>query len=143
MTDKIISLNDEFDKNIKLLLTIWVNKNKNDNTAHANATRNKRRIIMVMNNNPTYIMKTLGPYFLKYGDYIKNNKLNELFKIDFEKEYADELKDSDSRDMITETMTLVKKIYNTSTDVEKKMLLDVMKDALSSYVKYVLHLKSS
>lgn len=146
--DKLLKYGNKFNSHVKFLSRIYVN-NKRGKYDEEQALRNKKRLSILIAEYPLFLIKTLGPYLLKYGELISEGKWEEFYK----KNYSEEIKhynaeakekktETVSNEEVKENIAFIKKVYESSSEEEKSIVSDVISDMLSLYCQYAKKIKS-
>ena len=90
-----------------------------------------------------YLIDEGGVYIFNYRDYIKDNQVEQLLLnydqvIQSDKDAQDYLNEnSNEADDINQLLGLLKRVWNTYSDEEKKIINKIFKILLSEYCKYL------
>ena len=137
---------DKFNKALKKLGRVYMIKSKGG-FLEEDAYRTNKRLQFVVTNDPTYILELTGPYYIKYGELIRDRKIKEFLNMDFNDEkqyYRSTSGDNDSSDDDINThVKFIKDLYVDSSEKEKNTIADLLNDMLVSYCGYVLLLKNT
>lgn len=138
----IVDISCKFNKVIKQLLLIMsgsVNNNIIFDTV-------KRKIKIAMDANPLHLLQEGGVYIFKYRDLIKNDQFDELF-LNTENLIKDDDMDSikeisgtmskESSDGIGALIDILRNLWKSYGQNEKKIIKKSIKILLSEYCKYL------
>lgn len=144
--DELLNHGAIFNSKIKFLARVYLLKKKGT-FDEEKALRNNKRLAIIVDEDPLFLIETCGPFFLKYGKLIKERKWDEFIKMEFSDEKKIYKSTEDGADKTDDTMRghiqFIKKIFLDSTEKEQKSIGDAITDMLSSYCQYALHIKNS
>ena len=123
----------EFNENLRFLLRVYVTKSKNT-FSEEKATRDSKRLSIVLSTYPTLIFEHTGPIFVKYSLLIHEEKWEELMRQDF----TEEKKQATDTAEVDTYINFIKQLYNVCNTKEKEKIGDAIKNMLSSYCSYVV-----
>lgn len=138
-TYNIAEVAEKFNKNIKKLINI-LNQSIPNNILLDTI---KRRTKLVIDSDPLYLIDEGGVYIFNYRDYIKNNEVEQLLLnydqvIQSDKDAQEYLNEnSNEAEDINQLLGLLKRVWNTYSDEEKKIINKIFKILLSEYCKYL------
>lgn len=138
-TYNIAEVAEKFNKNIKKLINI-LNQSITNNILLDTI---KRRTKLVIDSDPLYLIDEGGVYIFNYRDYIKNNEVEQLLLnydqvIQSDKDAQEYLNEnSNEAEDINQLLGLLKRVWNTYSDEEKKIINKIFKILLSEYCKYL------
>lgn len=143
--DKALKASNEFDSSIRFLARAYAAK-KRGTFEEEKALRNNKRLDILMATYPVFVIKSCGPYFLKYADIIQKKKFDEVMKLDFndEKETYKNSKDGSkhSYEAMDGKIKFLKNMFKSATEGERQEIVDHLELLLSSYCKFALAIKS-
>ena len=122
----------EFNENLKFLLRVYVAKSKNT-FSEEKASRDSKRLSIVLSTYPTLIFEHAGPIFVKYSSLIHEEKWEELMRQDF----TEEKKQATDTEVDT-YINFIKQLYTACNTKEKEKIGVAIKNMLSSYCSYVV-----
>jgi len=120
-------LRDEFNMKTKKLTIRVHNFDKKDDVIY----RTKERILIVTDVDPTYVIKTMGPYLYKYSDDILSD--DEKF---MNHDYAEDLTECVEGDPAPILVPKLKLLWRSLDDIGKKELITLVRDLLEIYLDY-------
>lgn len=138
-TYNIAEVAEKFNKNIKKLINI-LNQSIPNNILLDTI---KRRTKLVIDGDPLYLIDEGGVYIFNYRDYIKDNQVEQLLLnydqvIQSDKDAQEYLNEnSNEAEDINQLLGLLKRVWNTYSDEEKKIINKIFKILLSEYCKYL------
>lgn len=135
---------DKFNSSVKYLACVYAFKKRGTFEAEK-AKQNRQKIAILISSYPTWLINKCGPFFLKYGEYIRNNEWDKLIKFGF----ADEKKSyKDTEDGANKTaksmddkIKFIKQVFLCASEAEKKKICSVIREMLSAYCSYALHIR--
>ena len=122
----------EFNENLRFLLRVYVAKSKNT-FSEEKASRDSKRLSIVLSTYPTLIFEHAGPIFVKYSPLIHEEKWEELMRQDF----TEEKKQATDTEVDT-YINFIKQLYTACNTKEKEKIGDTIKNMLSSYCSYIV-----
>ncbi len=131
MSDNIFAQTTSFNSILKRLIKFTTDKSIALRTHDL-----KKRISLLINENPLMVIDTLGPYLLEYAEQIKAHS-GEFF---INKDFTDEVSvdSADEKEQILKLVRIIKKIYANSSITEREFVNDSMEDLLISYCRYLI-----
>lgn len=123
----------EFNENLRFLLRVYVTKSKNT-FSEEKASRDSKRLSIVLSTYPNLIFEHAGPTFVKYSSLIHEEKWEELMRQDF----AEEKKQASDTAEVETYINFIKQLYTVCNTKEKEKIGDAIKNMLSSYCSYVI-----
>lgn len=135
----------EFNTTIKFLGRVYASKKKGT-FEEEKALRNNKRIALLMEGYPLFVIEECGPFFLKYADVIQRKDFDEILKLDFQEEKNQYKSSEDGRKHSFEAMDgkikFLKNMFKNASAEERSELADKMETLLSSYCKYAIAVKA-
>lgn len=144
--DTLLSYAHTYNSSIKLLARIYALKNKGT-FDEEKALRNNKRLNIVIEEEPMWLLENTGMYILKYGDVIKNREWEKMIEMDFEEEQQaykqseDGSKPEHTKQAMRGKIDFIKSIFINSSEKERVVMMDAVVDMLSAYCKYALYIK--
>jgi hypothetical protein len=135
----IVDISEKFNKNIKKLINI-LNQSITNNILLDTI---KRRIKIVIDTDPLFLIEQGGVHIFNYREYIKNEQIEELLfnydqVIQSNKDAQEYLNgNANEAEDINKLLGLLKNVWNTYGDEEKKIVNKIFKILLSEYCKYL------
>lgn len=150
---KLEELTETFNKNLKKLVSITEDiinsgdiKNKSETVALFETA--KRKVNMVINTDPVFMLDSAGSYLYKYRDVITNGDFNDFIMNtekyileDDQKEIDKKSKATNSSEVNCAEMLLQSLRYKwvEFSELEKKVVMKIVKRLLSEHCKYLLY----
>jgi hypothetical protein len=150
---KLEELTETFNKNLKKLVSITEDiinssdmKNKSETVALFETA--KRKVNMVINTDPVFMLDSAGSYLYKYRDVITNGDFNDFIMNtekyileDDQKEIDKKSKATNSSEVNCAEMLLKSLRYKwvEFSELEKKVVMKIVKRLLSEHCKYLLY----
>jgi hypothetical protein len=145
MNNLIISAN-EFNSAVKFLARVYALKKKGT-VEEEKSIRNNKRLAIIVESDPIWVIENCGPFFLRYAELIKNREWDELMKQDFNEEKKKYKETDDGIDHTYESMdgkiVFIKNIFSNCKDKERELMGNAVQTMLSSYCKYALQVKNN
>ena len=144
---ELLDYSNKFDNNVKFLTKIYVMRNKGTFDEES-ALLSQRRLLTLMKMYPMYIIKTLGPYLLRYGKFIQVQDFDKLLSMNFESDTKEFLqsdaakKNNTNAKSVSEVMEFVKNIYKMSSKKEREKINETLTDMLSLYAQFAIRVKT-
>lgn len=144
--DNLLKPATEFNSAIKFLARVYVAKKKGT-FEEEKAIRTNKRLNLVIDSEPIWMIEICGPFFLKYANIIKNRDWDALLNYDFTEE-KNAYKNTDdgskhSFDAMDGKIKFIKKLFLASSEEEKEEMGDAVTTLLSSYCKFALEVRKS
>ena len=114
----------EMNSAIRFLARVYHSKVNSDESYRYQKTLNT-----AINADPTLVIKTVGPYLLKYGEPISNHEE----KFFLEKDYSDDAKEEEDAGKAMKAINAVKSVYLKCSKDERAKIMDTVSDMLSHY----------
>lgn len=137
--EQLLKYGTQFNSHCKFLARVLTSKKKGSYD-EAEAFRSQKRLTMFVAEEPMYLIKHIGPYFLKYGKIIQKRDWKSLLSMEFSEEVSDCSGDTSS---VKDTIAFIKEVFEASTEQEKIKLGDVITDMLSVYCQYAMFVKNN
>lgn len=146
MSEESSKLAYKFNSALKKLGRIYLTKKKGA-FDEAKAYRTNKRLHFVIGTYPMFIFEMAGPYYLKYGKLIQEERWDEFLKMDFKDEklsYKDTPDGSvKSEKEMNDHINFVKDLWKNAPEEERKIMGGLAQDMLSAYCQYVLLMKNA
>lgn len=133
-----------FNQQLLFLGRVYIEKKKNtfdEEQSHLTY----RRLSMVIGGYPNWMIETMGPVILKYGNLIHQKKWDECMKQDFSAEKAVYSGTDDGKKHTPRAMDVkikfIKKVWSSSNAKEREKIADCLTAMLSSYCEFALEIK--
>ena len=143
---KLLSYADTYNSALKLLGRIYALKKKGT-FEEEKVLRNNRRLSMVIEEEPMYMIRQTGMNIIRYRDAIASRDTETFMNMTFENEQQiyKQCEDGAAAKHTNKSMKgkidFVKKVFRDATVEEQCCMWDAVTDLLSSYCQYVLHIK--
>lgn len=146
MTTKLDDAANVFNSSIKFLARAYATKKKGT-FEEEKALRNNKRLAIIIAQYPLFLIKTSGPYFLKYAEIIQKKDFNTILQMDFQEEkkvYKKTLDGSKhSFEAMDDKIKFLKNMFKYADSDERTEIVNHLQILLSSYCKYALIVKES
>lgn len=143
--DKLLVCANKFNTSLKFLARVYQLKKKGT-FDEEKAFRTGKRLAIVVAEDPICLIEETGPFFLKYGNLIKEERWDEFFDMDFVEEKKEYGRSKDgknhSNDAMDGKIKFIKKIITDASDSEKQAIYGALSDMLSAYCQYAIHIKN-
>ena len=133
MTDKYLQYIRDYNYQLKYVGRLYVSKCKGTIDEEV-STRNLRRIVFIINENPVFMLNETGPYLVQYAELIHNNQWDTFMNMEY--------KDIDDTPSGKTQIDILKKTFKLCTEKEKKIISTSVSEMLSIYCKYIIKVKS-
>lgn len=124
----------DFNKTIKTLSRTYVSKKKGT-FEEEKSIRNNKRLILLTQTDPMFLLINAGPVLLKYQNMIATRDWDSLMQCDFKEEKKQHSKQSESKTVDNE-IEFIKQTFKMCSDQEKKQLGDLVQSLLKTYLLY-------
>jgi hypothetical protein len=122
-----------FNKNTMKLINILISINK----TNIIIDQLKRQVSMGISANPLMLIEMIGPYFFEYKEKIIENVVQFLEYEDFSEHYGK----SGDRRSIEAVMSTIRASWDTRSEIEKKIISEIIKDLVKTYLSYLIACK--
>jgi len=150
---KLEDLTETFNKNLKKLVSIIediINSGdmKDKSEAVAMFETAKKKVNMIINTDPVFMLDSAGSYLYKYRDVITSGDFNDFIMNtenyileDDQKEIDKKSKNSNSTEVNCAEILLksIRTKWSEFSDTEKKTVMKLVKRLLSEHCKYLLY----
>lgn len=140
MTDKydISEIANKFNKTLKKII-LMIDQSLTNNILFETI---KRRTMLITKSHPLFLLEEAGPQIFQYRDYIKNESEELILNLEDtvmnNSQMQDYIKDNtNDKDNILYLLGLIKSLWSTYNNDEKKMFHKSLKILLSEYCKYL------
>lgn len=145
ITSDILRHATAFNSYLLFLGRVYVEKKKNT-FGEEKALRTQKRLAFVMKAEPLFIMEKSGPFFLKYGSLIHEERWDEFMKKDFADEKGIYASTPDGSKHTSKAMDakikFIKQVWMSSNEKEKVKVGECLKSMLSQYCEFALLVKN-
>lgn len=124
----------DFNKTIKTLSRTYVSKKKGT-FEEEKSIRNNKRLILLTQTDPMFLLINAGPVLLKYQNMIATRDWDSLMQCDFKEEKKQHSKQSESKTVDNE-IEFIKQTFKMCSVQEKKQLGDLVQSLLKTYLLY-------
>lgn len=140
-TEQLIN---DFNSIIKKMGRIYLSKKK-DAFDEEKVYRTNKRVHFIISTYPDFFINIIGPFYLKYRDYVSERDWDSLLEMDFTEE-KQAYKNTDDGSVKSEEemdahIACVKDLWVGSSAAEQGHIGDIAEDMLSIYCQYVLVMK--
>lgn len=134
----ISEIAEKFNKTLKKII-LMIDQSLTDNILFDTI---KRRTMLITKSHPLLLLEEAGPQIFQYRDYIKNESEELINNLEDtvmnNSQMQDYIKDnSNDKDNILYLLGLIKSLWKTYNNDEKKMFHKSLKILLSEYCKYL------
>ena len=123
-----------FNNVLKTLSRTYVSKKKGT-FDEEKSIRNNKRLILLTQTDPMFLLINAGPVLLKYQSTIASRDWDSLMQCDFKEEKNQHAKQAESKTVDNE-IEFIKQTFKMCSKEEKKQLGDLVQSLLKTYLLY-------